>query len=126
MVCLEKDSRVGNHVRISALTHITGGCLIEDNVQVGARVVTINDKQMYWIKTPDLTTPGLKAPILHRGCRVGSGVTLMSGVEIGKNTLVGAGAVVTKSLPDNVIAFGVPAYIQAELTEEEIFAKELL
>ncbi|HLG61436.1 MAG TPA: DapH/DapD/GlmU-related protein [Ktedonosporobacter sp.] len=125
MVCLEKSSQVGNHVRISALTHITGGCIIEDNVQVGAREVTINDRQMRRVKTPDLTTPGLKAPILRQGCRVGSGATLMAGVEVGRNTLVGAGAVVTKNLPENVIAFGVPAYIQAELTEPEDFAREL-
>jgi serine acetyltransferase len=50
----------------------------------------------------------------------------MAGIEIGRKTLVGAGAVVTKSLPENVIAFGVPAYIQAELTEEENFAQRVV
>lgn len=114
MVCLERDSRIGSNVRISSLTHITGECLIEDDVQVGARVVTINDNQLKWGENPKLV-----APILRKGCRIGSGVTLLSGVEIGTRTLVGAGSVVTKSLPANVVAYGIPAYIQRELPEKE-------
>jgi acetyltransferase-like isoleucine patch superfamily enzyme len=113
MVNIERETRIGNSVRISALTHLTGGCLIEDEVQIGARVVTINDNEFLWRKSPNLT-----APILRRGCNIGSGVTLLSGVEIGTNTIVGAGAVVTRSLPANVLAYGVPAYIQRELIEE--------
>lgn len=113
--CLERDCRVGAHVRISALTHITGSCVIEDNVQIGARVVTINDNDMRWGERPPLCPPTFR-----RGCKVGSGVTVLSGVEIGEKTFVGAGSVVTKSLPPNVIAYGNPAYVQREL----VFATE--
>ncbi|HVB25814.1 MAG TPA: DapH/DapD/GlmU-related protein [Ktedonobacteraceae bacterium] len=111
MVCIERDTNIGNSVRISALTHLTGGCLIEDAVQIGARVVTINDNELQWRNNPRLI-----APTLRQGCRIGSGVTLLAGIEIGENTVVGAGAVVTRSLPANVVAYGVPAYIQRELT----------
>lgn len=111
-VCVEIASRIGSRVRISALTHITGGCVIEDEVQIGARVVTINDREMMWGKQPKLL-----APVFRKGCRVGSGVTVMSGVEIGINSLIGAGAVVTRDIPPNVIAYGVPAYVQREIGE---------
>lgn len=112
-VCIERDTSIGNLVRISALTHLTGGCLIEDEVQIGARVVTVNDNELIWRDNPVLI-----APEFRKGCRVGSGVTILGGVEIGVNTLVGAGAVVTRSLPPNVVAYGVPAYIQREISNE--------
>jgi len=113
MVCIERDSRIGNNVRISALTHLTGNCLVEDDVQIGARVVTVNDNELLWRKNPTLV-----APTFRRGCRVGSGVTILAGVEIGTNSIVGAGAVVTRNLPANVVAFGIPARIHREITKE--------
>jgi acetyltransferase-like isoleucine patch superfamily enzyme len=111
MTNIERDTQIGNRVRVSALTHLTGGCIVEDDVEIGARVVTINDNQLAWG-----TNPTLIAPIFRKGSRVGSGVTLLSGVEIGANALIGAGAVVTRSIPENVIAFGVPAYVQKDRT----------
>jgi acetyltransferase-like isoleucine patch superfamily enzyme len=114
MVCIEHDARIGNNVRVSSLTHLTGSVIVEDDVQIGARVVTVNDNELRWRNRPNLV-----APIFRRGCRVGSGVTILSGVEIGKNTLVGAGAVVTRNLPPNVVAYGVPAYVMRDLEGDE-------
>lgn len=110
MVCVERDVQIGSNVRVSTLTHLTGGCLIEDDVQIGARVATVNDNDFRW-----RSTPTLRAPIFRRGCKVGSGVTLLAGVEVGENSVVGAGALVTKSVPSGVVAFGVPAYIRQDL-----------
>jgi acetyltransferase-like isoleucine patch superfamily enzyme len=112
---IEREVQIGNHVRISALTHLTVACLVEDEADIGARVVTVNDNELRW-QRPDQI---LKPPIFRHGCRVGSGVTVLGGIEIGAYTLVGAGAVVTRSLPPNVVAFGVPAYVQRELEEGE-------
>ena len=109
-VCLERDSRIGDDVRISALTHITGATLIEDGVQIGARVATVNDKDMAWRDSPALIPPKFRA-----NCRVGSGVVVLSGVEIGEGAFVGAGAVVTKDIPPNVVAWGTPAYVRREI-----------
>lgn len=115
MVVVERNVSIGSNVRVSALTHLTGNCVVEDDVQIGARVVTINDNELQWRNNPNLAPPTFR-----RGCRVGSGCTILSGVEIGNNTLVGAGAVVTRSLPPNVVAYGVPAYVQREREPSEL------
>jgi acetyltransferase-like isoleucine patch superfamily enzyme len=107
LVCIQHDVIVGARVRISSVTHITGGSLIEDDVQIGAGVATIDDNAMEW---PYTTSQ--KGPIFRRGCRIGSGSTILSGVEIGRNSLIGAGSVVTRAIPENVVAFGNPAYVQ--------------
>ena len=109
LVCLERDSIVGNNVRISALTHITGGCVIGDNVQIGARVVTVNDNEMRWRKGEVL-----KAAQIKSGARIGSGCTLLGHVCIEKDAFIGAGSVVTRSIPANSLAYGNPAYVQGE------------
>ncbi len=112
---IEREVQIGDRVRISCLTHLTVAVLVEDEADIGARVVTVNDNELRW-RRPDQI---LKPPVFRRGCRVGSGVTVLGGVEIGAYTLVGAGAVVTRNLPPNVVAFGVPAYVQRELEPGE-------
>ena len=52
---------------------------------------------------------------------IGTGSTILAGVEIGDNTIIGAGSVVTKSIPGNVIAFGVPCNVMRKLTPEDKF-----
>ena len=52
---------------------------------------------------------------------IGTGSTILAGVEIGDNTIIGAGSVVTKSIPGNVIAFGVPCNVIRKLTPEDKF-----
>jgi acetyltransferase-like isoleucine patch superfamily enzyme len=113
-VCLERDAQVGRDVRISALTHITGGCLIDDEVQIGARVVTVNDNEMRW-KSGEV----LCAPRILRGAKIGSGCTLLGHVTIGEYSFVGAGSVVTRDIPANRLAYGNPAYVQGEAPAKE-------
>lgn len=108
-VCLERDAHVGSHVRISALTHITGGCQIGDGVQIGARVVTVNDNEMRWKEGEVLC-----APRILKKARIGSGCTLLGHVTIGEYSFIGAGSVVTRDIPANRLAYGSPAYIQGE------------
>lgn len=115
--CIERGARIGSYVRISALTHITNGCIIEDEVQIGARVVTVNSREMRWVDKVRKEGIGRRPdppPVFRRGARIGSGSTILSGVNIGERTLVGAGSVVTRDLPPGVVAYGVPAYVQRE------------
>jgi acetyltransferase-like isoleucine patch superfamily enzyme len=110
LVSIQHEVVIEARVRVSSLTHLTGGMLIEDDVQIGAGVATVDDNFMEWPQ-PRMQS----APILRRGCRIGSGTTILGGIEIGRNTLIGAGSVVTRTIPENVVAFGNPAYVQHDL-----------
>jgi acetyltransferase-like isoleucine patch superfamily enzyme len=109
LVSIQHDVTIGRRSRISSQTHLTGGTVVEDDVQIGAGVSTIDDNAMEW---PFHKL--LQGAIFRRGCRVGSGSTVLGSLEIGENTIVGAGSVVTRDLPSNVIAYGNPAYVQRD------------
>jgi acetyltransferase-like isoleucine patch superfamily enzyme len=108
LISIQHDVTIGARVRISSLTHLTGGSVIEDDVQIGAGVTTVDDNDMAW------RDAALRASIFRRGCKIGSGTTILGGLEIGANAFVGAGSVVTRSIPENVVAFGNPAYVQRD------------
>ena len=88
------------------MTHLAGGTILEDDVQIGAGVVTVDDNTLEWPHGQ------LEPPVFRRGARVGSGCTILGRREIGRNSLVGAGSLVTRSIPENVVAYGTPAYVQ--------------
>jgi len=56
----------------------------------------------------------LRGPTLRRGCRIGGGVVLLPGVEIGADAFVAAGAVVTRNVPPGALVMGVPARVVSE------------
>ena len=104
---------IGNNVKIQAFAFIPSGVTIEDNVFIGPRVTFTNDKYPETIKdrgdkkwTPERT-------IVRRGASIGASATILPGIEVGQNAKIGAGSVVTKDVPANVVVCGVPARIQA-------------
>jgi len=101
---IQKDVKIGKNCRIQSHSFLCSGVIIGDNVFIGHGVITIND---LYPKCNNKNWIGLKTTIEDNAI-IGSGATLLP-VRIGKNTLVGAGAVVTKNLPDNVVAIGNPA-----------------
>lgn len=56
---------------------------------------------------------------IGRNCWLGSGVCVMPGVTIGDNTVIGAGSVVTKDIPANVVAYGIPCKVIREINEHD-------
>jgi acetyltransferase-like isoleucine patch superfamily enzyme len=109
---VERATQIGRDVRCSPLTHITSSTVVADRVFLGAGVRTINDKQLIW-RDPD-RDPQLAPPRFEEGCRVGSGSTILAGVVIGAHALVGAGSVVTRDVPPDAVAFGVPARVRRQ------------
>lgn len=104
---LGPDAVVGARVRIQTNVWLTSGTVVEDDVFVGPGVVTTNDDEM------EQGTPAeeLRPPVLRRGCRVGGGVVLTPGVEVGEESFVAAGAVVTRDVPPGAVVMGVPARV---------------
>ena len=96
---------LGKNTDIGSFTYINSkyGVLIEDNVQIGSHC------SIYSVSTIDNKKGKVK---LLNNCKIGSHVTIMPGVTIGKNSVIGAHSLVNKDIPDNVIAFGVPAKVK--------------
>lgn len=118
LTVFEGDCSVGNNCVIHAQCHITRGIVIEDGVFIAPLVATGNDRRMSHMRRDAI--PFIQdAPVIKRGVRVAIGSTILPGVRIGENALVGAGSVVTRDIPDNAIVIGVPAKIVGEVPEEE-------
>ena len=107
-VWIGNNVKIGNRVKIQAFTFIPDGVTIEDDVFIGPRVTFTNDRDLD-IKGKDFWKPTL----VKKGAKLGASVTVLPGITIGENTKIGAGSVVTKDIPPNVVACGVPAKIHA-------------
>ncbi len=112
---IQKNSYIGKNCKISSHTFICEGVHIEDDVFIGHNVTFIND--LYPRATADdggLQTEKDWAVIetfVNKGASIGSSATILCGVTIGENAIVGAGAVVTKDVPSNSVVAGVPARV---------------
>ena len=106
-VFVESNVRIGNQVTIKNGVAIWDGVTLEDRVFVGPNAVFTNDKnpRIAYHKSPDQFLPTL----VREGASIGANVTIVCGVEIGRHAFIGAGAVVTKDVPDYAIVVGNPA-----------------
>ena len=102
--------KLGNKTDIGAFTYINAkyGVIIEDDVQIGSHC------SVYSISTIDNTSGEV---ILKTNCKIGSHSTVLPGVTIGKNSIIGAHSLVNTDIPDNVVAYGVPAKVIKTLDE---------
>jgi len=116
---IQKRASVGKNCKISSHTFICEDVHIEDNVFVGHNVTFINDKFPKSVNIDgSLQTEedwNLIETFVKKGASVGSSATIICGVTIGENSIVGAGAVVTKNVPPNSVVAGVPAKIIRKL-----------
>ena len=112
---IQKNAKIGKRCKISSHTFICEGVTIEDEVFVGHNVTFIND--LY----PRATAVGgrlqteadweCQPTVIKRGASIGSSVTLLCGITVGENAIIGAGSVVTKDVPANAIVAGNPARV---------------
>ena len=102
---IENDVKIGNNVTIKSGVQLWDGITIEDNVQVGANVTFTNDRY------PRAKNPNwiLEETVLKKGSSIGAGSTLLCGITIGENAMIGAGSIVTKSVPAGELWVGNPA-----------------
>ncbi|MDY0081763.1 MAG: acyltransferase [Ignavibacteriaceae bacterium] len=112
---IQKNASIGKNCKISSHTFICEGVHIDDNVFVGHNVTFINDKYPR-SANPDgsMQTESDWVVIethVKKGASIGSSSTILCGITIGENAVVGAGAVVTKDVPPNTIVAGVPARV---------------
>jgi acetyltransferase-like isoleucine patch superfamily enzyme len=107
-----KNFKLGFKTDIGAFTYINAqnGVTIEDYVQIGSHC------SLYSISTIDNKQGSI---LLKKNCRIGTHSVIMPGITIGSNSRIGAFSFVTTDIPDNVLAYGVPARVIRPLTTEE-------
>lgn len=104
---IENDVEIGDNVTIKNGVQIWDGIRIENNVFIGPNVTFTNDK---FPRSKQHSKPFEKT-IVKEGASIGANATIIGGITIGEYSLVGAGSVVTKSVPANTMVFGNPAKI---------------
>jgi acetyltransferase-like isoleucine patch superfamily enzyme len=112
---IQKGATIGKNCKISSHSFICEGVHIADNVFIGHNVTFINDKfPRATNEDGSLQTEtdwSCVETYVDEGASIGSSVTVLCGVRIGKKAIVGAGSVVTKDVPENAVVAGNPAKI---------------
>ncbi|MCL2024332.1 MAG: acetyltransferase [Coriobacteriia bacterium] len=116
-VTVENDTTIGARTRIQSGAYITAYVTIEDDVFIAPMVVTTNDNYM---GRTEGATAAMKGCAIRRAARVGGGVHILPGIDIGEDSFVATGAVVTKDVPARTVVMGVPARPVREVAAEEL------
>lgn len=106
-VFIENDVAIGDRVTVKCGVQLWDGVRLEDDVFVGPNASFTNDCYPRSKKYP----PIFKTTTVRKGASIGANATLLPGISIGANAMVGAGSVVTRSVPANAVVVGNPARI---------------
>ena len=119
---IQKGAKIGNRCKVSSHTFVCEGVILEDDVFIGHNVTFINDRY------PRATNGEGRlqseadwdciGTLVKSGASIGSGATLLCGITVGENALIGAGSVVTRNVPPNTVVAGNPARVVKSLALE--------
>jgi UDP-2-acetamido-3-amino-2,3-dideoxy-glucuronate N-acetyltransferase len=102
---IENDVVIGDNVTVKCGVYLWDGLRIEDNVFIGPNTTFTNDKYPRSKEYPSK----FQTTILKKGASIGANATILGGVCIGEKSMIGAGSVVTKNIPDGELWLGNPA-----------------
>lgn len=115
---IQRDAVIGKRVRVQSHTFICSNVTIEDDVFIGHNVSFINDRYPS-VHGAVAGTWKAEVVVVRAGATIGTGATVLCGVEIGEGATIGAGAVVTGDVPPYAVITGVPGRVQRFLSEAE-------
>lgn len=104
---IENDVIIGDNVTVKSGVYIWDGITIKDNVFIGPNVTFTNDQ----FPRSKVYRNSFQRIVLEQGASIGANSTILGGVKIGEYSLIGAGSLVTKSVPDHALVYGNPAKI---------------
>ena len=118
-VFIENDVCVGNRVTVKCGVQLWDGVTLEDDVFVGPNATFTNDRFPRSKQYPD----AFARTLVKRGASIGANATLLPGITIGQNAMIGAGAVVTRDVPPNAIVTGNPGRITGYVDTPKVQAE---
>lgn len=113
---VEHHVRIGHGVRLHSNVFVPEFSTLEDGCWLGPNVVLTNAR---YPRSPRVKEE-LRGPVIESGARIGANSTLLPGVRIGRDALVGAGAVVTRDVPEGCVVVGNPARVSRRLADPPV------
>ena len=115
-VFIENDVHIGNRVTVKCGVQLWDGLTVEDDVFIGPNATFTNDP----FPRSKIFPEQFSRTVIRKGASIGANATILPGLEIGAGAMVGAGAVITRSVPPNAIAVGNPARITGYVGTQSI------
>lgn len=113
-VSVNYNTKIGNNTKIMDNTHLTGDMRIGNNVFISVLVATTNDNTM---GREAYDAGRVYGAVIEDNVTIGAAANILPNITIGYNAIVGAGAVVTKDVPQNTVVMGIPAKIVKNVGE---------
>ncbi len=120
-VAVENKCKIGKWVKLETNAYITAMSIVEDYCFVAPMVTFTND--MFMGRTEE-RFKYFKGPHLKRGARIGANATILPGITIGEDAVIGAGSVVTRDVPPKIIVIGAPAKYLKDVPKDQLLENQ--